>query len=86
MGSSQGANNGHPDFPGNVAYRLEIARGTGGESGFDDVNPQLFQLLGDLHLFFNGHAYAGGLLAVTEGGIQKFYPVVCHDDYPSLSA
>ena len=40
-------------------------------TGFNDVHLERFQLLGDLDLFVQVHAAAGGLLAVTQGCIKN---------------
>ncbi len=85
MGSGQRANHRSPDLSGNVADCLEIAGGTGGETGLDNIDPKLFQLFGDLHLFFDGHPNARRLLAIAEGGIQKLNSI-SHDNFPCLAA
>ena len=72
-GAGEGADDGAIYFVGDALDGLEVAGGAGGEAGFDDVHLQAGQLAGDLHLFVNGHADAGGLLAVAQGGIQEFY-------------
>ena len=79
MGAGEGGDDRPPHFAGDVVDGLEIAGGTGGEPGFDDVHPEPFQLPGDFQLFFLGHADAGRLLAVPEGSIQELYSFVSHD-------
>ena len=41
-----------------------------GKAGFDDVDAQIDQRLGDLQLFVEVHAAAGRLLAVAERGVE----------------
>ncbi len=45
-------------------------RRSDGEAGFDDVDAEIDQGLGDLELFAEVHAAAGGLLAVAERGVE----------------
>ncbi len=60
---------------GDGAYALKIAGGGDGKAGFDHIDLQLLQTLRDLDLLSQVHGAAGGLLAVTEGGV-KYYDVV----------
>ncbi len=53
----------------------EVALGGHGEAGLDDVHAQIFQGMGHGELFLRGHAAAGRLLAVAQGGVEKDYVV-----------
>ena len=50
---------------------LEVAGRGDGEAGLDDVDAQVDQRLGDLHLLGQVHARAGRLLAVAERGVEN---------------
>ena len=77
-GPGQGGDDGTLDLPGDIGDRLEITRGAGSESGLDNVHPHSLQLAGDLHFFVPGHTDSGGLLSVSERGVQEQYFVVSH--------
>src|SRR5471032_1810561 len=61
--------------------RLEVALRGGREAGFDDVDAQPFELLGDADFFILGHRGAGRLLAVAQRGVEDDEAVgrVTHD-------
>ena len=48
----------------------QFAFGTGGKSGFDDVRAQFGERMGEAQLLGGGHAAAGRLLAVAQGGVE----------------
>ena len=58
------------DVLGNRADRFEVARRSDREAGFDDVDAQVDQRLGDFHLLGHVHAAAGRLLAVAQRGVE----------------
>ena len=78
MGPGQRRDDGSLDLLGDVGHRLEVAGGTGGEAGLDDVDVHPLQLAGDFHLLGAGHADASRLLAVAEGGVQEHYSFGSH--------
>ena len=51
----------------------EVALGGHGEAGLDDVHAQILKGVGHGELFLRGHAAAGGLLAVAQGGVEEDY-------------
>ena len=61
---------------GHGADRLGVAGRGGGEAGLDDVDAEVAQRLGDLHLVGRVHAEAGRLLAVAQGGVEDQDAVV----------
>ena len=66
----------HPG--GDSLYGSEVARRSGGESGFDDVDFQSGQGQADLNLLFDSQADAGTLFAVAQGGVKKLDVPVSH--------
>ena len=60
----------------NLFHCLKIARRCRGKTGFDDVDIQLGEGLGDAQLFADGHAAARGLFSIAEGCIENAYGVV----------
>ena len=50
---------------------VEISLARGRESGFDNIDAENFELMGDAQLFCVIHGAAGRLLAVTERGIKE---------------
>ena len=63
---------------------LEVPRAGRGETGLDDIDPELFQGLGDAHLLLLGHGGPGALLAVPEGGIEDDEVLFAHDSLPRM--
>ena len=55
---------------GDLPHRFEIAGRGDRKAGFDDVDPQVGQRLGDLQFFVQVHAGAGRLLAVAQRGVE----------------
>src|SRR3546814_16747431 len=55
------------------APRLEIAFGGDSKARLDNVPAQVFELVGDLQLFFQVHGTAGRLLAVAQRGAKDPY-------------
>src|SRR3546814_13254739 len=47
--------------------------GRHGKSRLDNVHAQVFELVGDLQLFFQVHGTAGRLLAVAQRGVKDQY-------------
>jgi hypothetical protein len=72
----QAADDWSADFRGDGLHGIEVAGRCGGETGFDDVDAQIAQRRGDAQLLAQGHAAAGGLLAVTERGIEDDDPIL----------
>ena len=56
----------------NRFYGEEISRRRSREAGFDDIHIETFQLLRHLDFFFQVHAAARGLLAVTKSRVKNF--------------
>ena len=52
------------------AHRLEVALGGDREAGLDDVHAEFRELPGHPELLADGHAAAGRLLAVAQGGVE----------------
>ena len=50
--------------------RIEVSRATYGESCFDDIDTQGFQLLGHLNLLYRIELTSGHLLAIAQCGIE----------------
>jgi hypothetical protein len=50
---------------------LEVVVGGDGKAGFDDVDAQLRELLGEGDLLLDVHGEAGGLFAVSQGGVEN---------------
>ena len=70
VAAGQAADRGAADGFGDPAHRFEVAGRGDGKAGFDDVDAQIDQRLGDLELFVEVHAAAGRLLAVAERGVE----------------
>ncbi len=66
------------DFAGHRADSLQISRRCDGESRFDNVNAELFELARQAKLFIPVHREAGGLLAVTQRGVEDVDRVHLH--------
>ena len=49
----------------------KLALGTGRKPGFDDVDAKLSQCVREAQLLIRGHAAAGRLLAVAQGGVEN---------------
>ena len=58
------------DFARHQVHRLPIAARGDRETGFDDVDPEFRERLGNSQLFRLRHAAAGRLLAVAQRGIE----------------
>ena len=79
--------------PGDFGNGFNVAGGGDGEAGLDYVHLQAFQALGNLQLFFQVHAAAGGLLTIAQGGIENLdlahvlSPFIeCRRRFPALPA
>ncbi len=81
-GAGQAADGAVLDDRGYRLDGLEVARTGDGETRLDNVNPQLFQGLGNAHLFLLGHGGARTLLAVPEGGIENDEMFFAHGSLP----
>ena len=68
-----------------LGYGAEIAFGSDGETGFDNIDAHFIEQLGDFQLFFVGHCGAGGLLAVAQGCVENQHAVFGHGSVPCLS-
>lgn len=71
--SGQSGNPAGGGFPGNRFYGVEISRGDDGKAGFDDINAQVFQLMGDPDFLFHGHAGSRALFSVAQRGVENIY-------------
>ena len=69
-GAGEGADGGAADLARDHLDSLEVAGRGAGEARLDDVDAELFELPGDLELLLGGEGDAGGLLAVSQGGIE----------------
>jgi hypothetical protein len=58
------------DLAADLLHRLEVAGRGDREPGLHHVHPQLRQLVGQAQLLGHGHAAAGRLLAVAQGGVE----------------
>ena len=70
MGAAQARNGACLDDLGDLANRFEVAIGGDGETGLNDIDPHLFQDLGQFELFIQAHGGTGRLLAVAHGGVK----------------
>src|SRR3954467_3929108 len=59
-----------------TAYRFEIAFGSNGESRFQNIDIETFQLPRHLQLVFDVHAEPGSLFTVTQCRIENDYLVI----------
>src|ERR1700679_4039660 len=57
-------------FAGDRLYGVEVALRGDGEAGFDDVDTEAGELMGETQLFGVVHGAAGGLLPVTESSVE----------------
>ena len=73
VAAGQAADGRAANVRGDLANGFEIAGRGDGEAGFDDVDAQIDQRLGELHFFVDVHARAGRLLAVAERGVEDAY-------------
>ncbi|MNF81044.1 hypothetical protein D3C84_633010 [compost metagenome] len=64
-GARQAAHGAVLDGVGNRLDRGEVTRAGDGEAGFDHIDAQALQSLGDAQLLFTGHGGAGALLAIA---------------------
>ena len=55
----------------------EVAFGGHGEAGLNNVDAQILERVGHGELFLRGHAAAGRLLAVAQGGVEEYDVVRC---------
>ncbi len=69
-GAGQAADNAFLDDFGDCLDRLEVTLRGDGETGFDNVHAQRFELPGDLQLFVEIECGARGLLAIAECGVE----------------
>ena len=58
------------DLAAHLLHRLEVAVRRDGEPRLHDVHAQLGELVGHAQLLGHGHAAAGGLLAIAQGGVE----------------
>ena len=75
LGAGQGGNARLADGLGDGGDGREVALGGHGKAGLDDVHAQIFKGVGHGELFLRGHAAAGGLLAVAQGGVEEDYVI-----------
>ena len=70
---------------GDSLYGREVARRSGGESGFDDVDFQSGQGQSDLNLLFDSQTNSGTLFSIAQGGVKKLDAPVSHAVFLLLS-
>lgn len=58
------------DLSGDRLHGLEVRLAGCRKPGLDDVDAELGELARDVQLLLAGHGGAGGLLAVSEGGVE----------------
>ena len=71
LGAGQGTDARSADGLGDGGDGREVALGRHGEAGLDDVHAEVFKGMGHGELFLGGHAAAGRLLAVAQGGVKE---------------
>jgi hypothetical protein len=81
-GAGQATDGAVLDDRGDRLDGLEVARTGDGEPRLDDIDPELFQGLGNAHLFLLGHGGAWTLLAIPEGGIENDEMFFAHGALP----
>ena len=69
-GAREGGHFAGADFAGHCADSFQISGRCDGESRFDHVDAELFELARQAKLFFPVHREAGGLLAVAQRGVE----------------
>ncbi len=70
MGAGETGDDGVLGAPADLADRLEIAFGSDGKTGLDDIDAHVVEHLGDFELLLEAHGGAGALLAVAQGGVE----------------
>ena len=65
------------DLAGDGADGVGVAFGGDGEAGFEDVDAERGDLVGEAEFFVAVHGAAGGLLAVAQGGVEEEDLVRC---------
>ena len=78
LGASQRGNARAANGLGDGGDGREVAFGGHGKAGFKDVDAQVFESVGHRELFLGGHAAAGRLLAIAEGGVEDQNLIVVH--------
>ncbi len=78
LGAGQRCDAGLANGLSNGGDGSEVAFGSHGKTGLDDVHSQIFQGVRHGEFFLGGHAAAWGLLAVAQSGVEKDYVVRCH--------
>src|SRR5581483_8088783 len=76
--TGQASNDRPADRRGDRSHGFKIAVRSDGKSGFNDIHAEAIQLPRKAQLFFHIHAAAGGLLAVSQGGIKDSYACAFH--------
>ncbi|MNS97555.1 hypothetical protein D3C72_1318920 [compost metagenome] len=71
VGTRQAAHRRVLDRVGDGLHGLEVAVRTGRKAGFDDVDPEPLQQLGDAQFFVARHRGAGRLFAVAQSGVEN---------------
>ena len=81
---------GRPHRAAIALHRLEVAVRGDREAGFDDVDAQAIELLGQAQLLGRRHAEARGLLAVAERRVEDcvrdLVAMVCNSGFQSRAA
>ena len=68
----QTANGGCFGPAGDLTHGLEIANGSGGEAGLDDVDAHGFEQLTEREFLIMRHGRAGRLLAIAHSGVENY--------------
>jgi len=69
--AGEGGDLGAANFLGDGEDGFEVAMGGDGEASFEDVDAEVGDLVGHAEFFCMVHGAAGGLLAVTERGVEE---------------
>ncbi len=68
--AGEAGDDGVADFGRDGGDGIEVTGAGDGEAGFDDIDAEGFEGACDFEFFLEVHGGAGGLLAVTEGGVE----------------
>ena len=77
-GAGQAGDDGGVAHVGDGLHGFEITFAGDGETGFDDVHAQRFQLRCDFQFFLEIHRAAGGLFPVAQGGVEDADTIIGH--------
>src|SRR5258708_16277888 len=77
-GPRQSGNDGPPDDRGDCPHRFEVAVGSDGKPGLNDVNAKTVKLLRKTQLFLVVHAATGRLFSVAQGRVENGNTTLFH--------